>query len=59
MKNQNLLPFIVTSFNAQSVKDNDMACNRCKISTLIKDNGIDLFLKHGLVLKVTKRKLLN
>ena len=49
------------SFNAQSVNDNDMACKRCEISTFIKDNGVDLFLsqKHGLVLKVTKRKLLN
>ena len=38
-----------------------MACMRCEISTFIKDNGVNLFLwqKHGLVLKVTKRKLLN
>ena len=35
--------FIVASFNAQSVKGNDMACKRCEISTFIKDNGIDLF----------------
>ena len=34
-----------------------MACKRCEISTYIKDNGADLFLwlKHGLVLKVTKK----
>ena len=43
-KKQNLHPFIVASFNAQSVKGNDMACNRCETSTLIKDNGVDLFL---------------
>ena len=36
-------PFIVASFNAQSVKGNDMACKRCYISTFIKDNGVDLF----------------
>ena len=35
--------FIVASFNAQSVKGNDMACNHCEISTFIKDNGVDLF----------------
>ena len=35
--------FIVASFNAQSVKGNDMACKRCEISTFIKDNGVDLF----------------
>ena len=35
-------PFIVASFNAQSVKGNDMAC-RCEISTFMKDNGVDLF----------------
>ena len=34
---------IVATFNAQSVKGNDMACKRCKISTFIKDNGVDLF----------------
>ena len=34
--------FIVASFNAQSVKGNDMACKR-EISTFIKDNGVDLF----------------
>ena len=28
--------FIVASFNAQSVKGNDMACKRCEISTFIK-----------------------
>ena len=42
-KKQNLHSFIVASFNAQSVKGNDMACKRCEISTFIKDNGIDLF----------------
>ena len=41
-KKQNLHPFIVASFNAQSVKGNDMACKRCEISTFIKDNGVDL-----------------
>ena len=35
--------FIVASFNAQSMKGNDMACNHCEISTFIKDNGVDLF----------------
>ena len=43
-KKKNLHPFIVASFNAQSVKGNDMACRRCKISAFMKDNGIDLFL---------------
>ena len=43
-KKQSLHSFIVASFNAQSVKGNDMACKRCEISTFIKDNGIDLFL---------------
>ena len=43
-KKQNLHSFIVASFNAQSVKGNDMACKRCEISTFIKDNGVDLFL---------------
>ena len=37
-------PFIVASFNAQSVKGNDMASKRCEISTFIKDNDVDLFL---------------
>ena len=41
-KKHNLHSFIVASFNAQSVKGNDMACIRCEISTLIKDNGVDL-----------------
>ena len=36
-------PFIIATFNAQSVKVNDMACKRCEISTSIKDNGVDLF----------------
>ena len=61
MKKQNVHPFIVASLNAQSVKDKDMACKHCEIFTFIKDNGVELSLsvKHGLVLKVTKRKLLN
>ena len=42
-KKQNLHSFIVASFNAQSVKGNDMACKRCEISKFIKDNGVDLF----------------
>ena len=42
-KKQNLHSFIVASFNAQSVKVNDMACKRCEIPTFIKDNGVDLF----------------
>ena len=36
-------PFIIASFNAQSVKAYDMACKRCEISAFIKDNGVDLF----------------
>ena len=56
IKKQNVHPIIVASFNAQSVKGNDMACKRCEISTFMNDNDIDLFflLKQGLVLKVTK-----
>ena len=56
-----LISVIVASFNAQSVKGKEMACRRCDISTVIKENGVDLLLslKHGLVLNVTKRKLLN
>ena len=42
-KKQNLHSFIVASFNAQSVKGNDMACKRCEIATFIKDNGADFF----------------
>ena len=42
-KKQNLHSFIVSSFDAQSVKGNDLACKRCEISTFIKDNGVDLF----------------
>ena len=34
---------IVASFNAQSVKGNDMACKRHEISTFIKD-VVDIFL---------------
>ena len=41
-KKKYMHPFIVASFNAQSVNDNDMACRR-EISTFIKDNGVDLF----------------
>ena len=41
-KKQNLHSFIVASFNAQSVKGNDMACKR-EISTFRKDNVVDLF----------------
>ena len=40
---RNLHSFIVASFNAQSVKSNEMACMRCEISTFIKDNVVDLF----------------
>ena len=59
-KKQNLHSFIVASFNAQSVKGNDMACRRCEISTFIKDNGVDLFFvtETWLSAKVTKPKLL-
>ena len=32
------------SFNAQSVKGNDMAFKRCEMSTYVEDNGVDLFL---------------
>ena len=42
-KKKSVHPFIVASFNAQSVKDNDMACKRCEISTFIKDNSVNLF----------------
>ena len=41
-KKQNVHPFIVASFNAQSVKGNNMSCKR-EISTFIKDNGVYLF----------------
>ena len=34
---------LVASFNAQSVKDIDMACKRCEISTFMKDNSVSLF----------------
>ena len=33
--------FIVASSNAQSLKENDIACRRCEISTYIRDNGVD------------------
>ena len=42
-KKQNVYPFIVASFNAQSVKGNDIACKRCEISTFIEGKGVDLF----------------
>ena len=42
-KKQIFHSFFVASFNAQSVKGNDMACKRCEISAFIKDNGVDLF----------------
>ena len=42
-KKQDVHPFIVASINAQSVKCNDIACQRCEISTFIKDNSVDLF----------------
>ena len=41
-KKQHLHSFIVASFNAKSVKGNDMACKRSEISTFIRDNGVDL-----------------
>ena len=34
-KKQNVHPFIVASFNVRSVKNDDMACKRCEISTFI------------------------
>ena len=43
MKKQNVHPFIVARFNAQSMKGNDVARNRCEISTSIKSNGVDLY----------------
>ena len=43
MMKRNAHPFIIASFNAQSVNGNYMACKRCDISTFIKDNGIDLY----------------
>ena len=42
-KKQNVHPFIVASFNAQSGNGNYMACKRCEISTFIEYNGVDLF----------------
>ena len=42
-KKQNVHPFIVASFSAQSVKGNDVACKRRETSTFIK-NGVDIFL---------------
>ena len=40
--NEKMHPFNVASFNAQSVKGNDMACKR-EITTFEEDNGVDLF----------------
>ena len=42
-KRKKVHSFIVASFNAQSVKGNDIACKRCEILTFINDNGVDLF----------------
>ena len=42
-RKKNLHSLIFASFDAQSVKGNDMACKRCEISTIIKDNVVDLF----------------
>ena len=42
-KKQNMHSFIVASFKSQSVKGNDVACNR-EISMFIKHNGVDLFV---------------
>ena len=41
-KNQDVQPFIVASFNAQSMNDCDRAYEHCEISTYIKDKGVDL-----------------
>ena len=41
-KKQNMHQFFVATFNAQSVKGNDMACKRYEISMIIEDNGDDL-----------------
>ena len=41
---QNAQPLIVASFNAQSVKGNDMTFKRCEISTFIEANGVELFI---------------
>ena len=40
---QTLHSFIVASFNAQSVKGNDMACKRCEISTFIEIMALTSF----------------
>ena len=40
----NAHPFIVASFNAQSVKSNDMACKPCDTSTTLRDNDDHHFL---------------
>ena len=43
-KKQNVHPFIVASFNTQSVKGNDIACMCCEISTFIKIMALTSFL---------------
>ena len=43
-KKQDVQPFIVASFNAQSMNGSEMANRHCEISTFIKDNGVDQFL---------------
>ena len=60
-KKQNVHPLIVASFNAQSVKSNDVACKHCEISTFLKDNDVDLFFATETWLSAhgDKRKLLN
>ena len=44
MEEKHTHPFIVASFNTQSVKGSDMGCKRCEISTYNKSSSIDLFL---------------
>ena len=43
-KKQNVHPFIVASFSAQSVKGNDMGCKRCEISTFMEIKALTSFL---------------
>ena len=54
-------PFIVASFDAQSVNGNDMAGKRCEISTFMKDNGVELFFVTETLLSAQcdEAKLLN
>ena len=35
---------LISSLGKAQSKGNDMVCQRCEISTFIKDNGVDLFL---------------